>query len=494
MITKYFMSDTITITDASIVDFYKKNPHLDIVTMNHILLDVLKRLSVDLTKTMQNTKMDQVMEMMRETQKYVGQKLQDTKKDYIEDVRSLLFKSTTDNLDKLNQTLDKNNEHLKERTTNLLKDLIPRENEGTQKQLEIMLREFYQNISLDTKRLVEANEKILTSSGKDEGSMKEFLVSVDGRFQQMLNAVQQPILSSVSSLDEKNREDWNKLRSEFENFKQSQEKISNETMDFLVRFKNASQQKGGMSENMLFHILQKVFPVDEIIDCRNIPETCDFRVNRLDTEAPTILFENKEYTRPVETREVKKFERDLQVQKKHGIFLSQGSGITFKPNFHIDIVHGLIHLYLCNVEYNPETIKTGVEIVDSLSKKLKIVEGQVENPDDLSFSQTEINRIVEEYQQFAKNKMAMYEIIKSSSKQLVEKLDEMNFPQLRASLASKGKEEPEENFKCPHCQKWSGKNKASLAGHIRRCSLAPKNQKESVKNIEEKLEVSVEIP
>ena len=129
-----------------------------------------------------------------------------------------------------------------------------------------------------------------------------------------------------------------------------------------------------------------------------------------------------------------------------------------------------------------------------MSKKLKIVEGQVENPDDLSFSQTEINRIVEEYQQFAKNKMAMYEIIKSSSKQLVEKLDEMNFPQLRASLASKGKEEPEENFKCPHCQKWSGKNKASLAGHIRRCSLAPKNQKESVKNIEEKLEVSVEIP
>ena len=111
MITKYFMSDTITITDASIVDFYKKNPHLDIVTMNHILLDVLKRLSVDLTKTMQNTKMDQVMEMMRETQKYVGQKLQDTKKDYIEDVRSLLFKSTTDNLDKLPEWLPYNHNH-----------------------------------------------------------------------------------------------------------------------------------------------------------------------------------------------------------------------------------------------------------------------------------------------------------------------------------------------------------------------------------------------
>ena len=39
-----------------------------------------------------------------------------------------------------------------------------------------------------------------------------------------------------------------------------------------------------------------------------------------------------------------------------------------------------------------------------------------------------------------------------------------------------GNIENDNDFKCTFCNAWSGKNKASLAAHIRNCKLNPKNK------------------
>jgi ligand-binding sensor domain-containing protein len=57
---------------------------------------------------------------------------------------------------------------------------------------------------------------------------------------------------------------------------------------------------------------------------------------RKNKDKPTILFENKDYNRNVSTDEILKFERDIQKQQHHGIFISQKTPITFKDNFQID--------------------------------------------------------------------------------------------------------------------------------------------------------------
>ena len=78
--------------------------------------------------------------------------------------------------------------------------------------------------------------------------------------------------------------------------------------------------KGQFGENQLETVLNQLYPTGEILNTTGTPASCDFRVNRQDL--PTILFETKNYDRNVTIDEVKKFIRDIDQQKCHGIFLS----------------------------------------------------------------------------------------------------------------------------------------------------------------------------
>jgi hypothetical protein len=167
-------------------------------------------------------------------------------------------------------------------------------------------------------------------------------------------------------------------------------------------------------------------PSDEIIRVGSDTATCDFKVNRIDKSKPTILFENKDYMRSVNTDEVKKFERDLQTQKTHGIFLSQKSPITYKHNFQIDIINGLVHLYIPNAEYDTEKLRVAIDIIDNLSLKLESINNTSE--EDIPISKEDIDDIVEEYKIFVNQKLQMLEFIKTISKQLNDKMEEIQFP------------------------------------------------------------------
>ena len=48
-------TSSITITDPHIVSYYKDNPHINIVIMNQIFIDILKNLSSNLTDTINTT-------------------------------------------------------------------------------------------------------------------------------------------------------------------------------------------------------------------------------------------------------------------------------------------------------------------------------------------------------------------------------------------------------------------------------------------------------
>ena len=54
----------IVIKDDVIISFYRDNPSLNIVTMNHILIDILKKLSVNLSETINNTLTSRIYETL----------------------------------------------------------------------------------------------------------------------------------------------------------------------------------------------------------------------------------------------------------------------------------------------------------------------------------------------------------------------------------------------------------------------------------------------
>jgi hypothetical protein len=299
----------------------------------------------------------------------------------------------------------------------------------------------------------------------------------------MLSTIQQPIFSSIQSSEERTTNGIQQIKENMILQQNIQETLRNEMIDFLNKYKNNSQFKGNVAEIELQHMLLSFMPSDEVVRVSNDTATCDLKVNRKDTTKPNILFESKNYkNHSATTQEVKKFERDVQLQKIHGIFISQESPITFKDNFQIDIINGLIHVYIPNGNYDVEKIKIAVDIIDNLSLRLNAY--AKENNDEYSIDKEEIDEISEEYRLFGIQKAQMVDTIKLINKQLIDKLEEIQLPKIKKFLMNLGTIENDNDFKCSFCNSWSGKNKASLAAHIRNCKFNPKNKEIEISNVD----------
>ena len=64
------------------------------------------------------------------------------------------------------------------------------------------------------------------------------------------------------------------------------------------------------------------------------------------------------------------------------------------------------------------------------------------------------------------------------NKQLLDKLEELQLPKIKKILIKLGNIEKDNDFKCGHCNIWSGKNKASLSAHLKACKSNPKKKEE----------------
>ena len=250
---------------------------------------------------------------------------------------------------------------------------------------------------------------------------------------------------------------------------QFQEKLTNELSIFLNKYKHTSTiyETSSLKQNMeLYHILQRVVGSDELIAISNDVAI----VNRLDSTKPSILFVNKDSDQVATTEEVRKFERDVQTQKKHSIFISQKTFVTFKTDFQIDIINGFIHLYISEANYDTTKIRTAIDIVDSLSSKLEAIanaSGTTEKTYPLH--KEDLDELAEDYRIFGLQKSSIIDMVKQMNKQLIDKLEEFQLPKIKKLLIKLGNIESDTEFKCIHCNIGGWKNKASLAAHARSC-------------------------
>ena len=250
---------------------------------------------------------------------------------------------------------------------------------------------------------------------------------------------------------------------------QFQEKLTNELSIFLNKYKHTSTiyETPSLKQNMeLYHILQRVVGSDELIPISNDVAI----VNRLDSTKPSILFVNKDSVQVATTEEVRKFERDVQTQKKHGIFISQKTFVTFKTDFQIDIINGFIHLYISEANYDTTKLRTAIDIVDSLSSKLEAIanaSGTTEKT--YPINKEDLDELAEDYRIFGLQKSSIIDMVKQMNKQLIDRLEEFQLPKIKKLLIKLGNIESDTEFKCIHCNIGGWKNKASLAAHARSC-------------------------
>ncbi|NCA22502.1 MAG: hypothetical protein EBS86_15370, partial [Crocinitomicaceae bacterium] len=403
-------------------------------------------------------------------------KLNQTKKEYIEDLKTQLTNNILSNNEKISSIIDKNAETILSKTTSIINDIVPKSQDKNYTQVENCIKLFCSSIERDTKKLLE-------TKSNDDNSAKMIIDNIENNFSKMVSSIQSPILHLIQSSEERTTSGIQKVKDEFLQQQITQEKLTTELNDFLNKYKNNSSLKGCVSENELYYMLQSVMPTDEIVRVSSDTASCDFRVNRKNKERPTILFENKDYNRNVTTDEVVKFERDIQLQKIHGIFVSQKTPITFKENFQVDIINNLVHVYIPSCQYDTEKLKIAIDIVDSLSSKLNVLNSNT-NSEDTVYSTTKMDMddLANEYRNFAIQKTSIQEMVKAMSKQLLDKLEEVQLPKIKNILIRFGMIE-NENLKCPYCSIYEGKNKASLSAHLRNCKANSCKKKEDIEEI-----------
>lgn len=464
----------IIIKDKTIIAFYNENPNLNIVDMNLIFIDILKKLSTNLNETLTNTINNKILSTLTDLSKDVfnfkqdvSTKLHDTKKDYIDNVKLILDNTTMNTNDKIQTILEKNNEAIVNKTTSIINEVVPKNNEKIFSLIDNSIKTLHESINHDTNKLIE-------NINKDDKSISEFVNSIDTKFNNMISNLQQPIFSFIQSSEERTNSNVQQIRDKLITQQVSQENLNSGMQEFLNKYKHNSSSKGNVSEQELYSILQVIFPCDEIIDCSTETATCDYRVNRLNATKPTILFENKDYSRSVTTEEIKKFERDLSLQKQHGIFISQKSNITFKEPFQIDVINNIIHIYIPNAEYNMDKIKIAVEIIDSLSSKISnLKQCQTET---ININKDDLDELIETFNEFNTQKLSLIETVKTNNKTILDKIESMQLNAVKKILNKNGFFHTDEDFRCKHCTTFIGKNKASLGAHIRNCKSNPINK------------------
>lgn len=472
------IDNQIIINDPTIIAYYNNNPDIDIVTMNHIFIDILKNLSNNLSTTINSTIMSNILSVVKEIKGDMTNmnsniiiKILETKKEYINDIKTLLDNNTLINQDKFSNLLEKSIDTITNKTNIIINEMIPKSQVG--------FIDMNNNIKIHFTTIM---DKLLQEI-KNEKSKEEIITDIDNHIKKMFTSINDTIFKVVQTSEERTTNNVQHIKEIINSKYNLQETLTNNLNDFLNKYKSNSSIKGNISEVALYDVLTSLLPLDKVERCNKETSSCDIIVTRKDNFKPTILFENKDYENQVDTNEVSKFENDLKVKRHHGIFISQNSHIVFKDNYHIDIKNGLIHLYISNVNYNPDKIKVAIDIIDNLSSRIEYSNND-NNDDCFNIKNDDLENIREEYKRFAIKKNNMCELIKNTSKQLQDTLEDIQLPIIQKILIG---DTDNKKFKCDFCNTTDFKqNPSGLASHKRNCKLNPKSKNiviETTKNV-----------
>jgi len=443
----YILSMSLQTNNKIVVEFYKKNKHISFEEVNVFMVDMLEKMMQsghspnmmnEMNKTLLclQTKMEtmthDISKIQTDTQNNLILKMMEMKDHYIEQLKSALTNNVSE---KIQPILKEHTCIFLDKTQLLLNDLIPKNQEHMKTELNHSLQRF---------------ETSIMKEQYNPHELSTFIQNLETKFNQ-----------SVIETNEKLMRSEYKLESGFKEMRELTT-TNQQNMSLILNKMENSSSKGKMSENILFNLLQLLYP-SACIDCVGTQkETGDIMLSRRDKH--TILIENKNWDKNVPQAEVQKFIRDCETQQCSGLFLSQNYGICNKDNFEIDIHDGNVLLYIHNVNYDKEIIKVGIDIIDHFKTNLDKINDKI---DVNTIKKDVLDSIHREYNHYRIQKEMLQKMIKDTQSKLLKQVDELKMPDLEHYLSmyysfSSGK------FKCQYCDFISEK-KAGIASHERGC-------------------------
>lgn len=444
---------SITINNKRIFEFYQKNPNINFEAMNLIFLDLIQNINTDMSSAMQNTIIGEILSSVKDLKTAVSSldnafmgKIREINKEFVGSIKLFIEGSSCDNTKTYISELTKNTELFVGRITNEL----PKNNNEINNKMKDILQLFQETLIKDIKSFV-------GSSSQNENTLKDYLSGLDSKIQNL----QQPIYNFITANQETITSSLTSLRESNLIAQSDQSKVIEDLGDFLNKYSTNSAYKGRVSENKLEKVLNKLYPMDEIILSKALKESGDFIIKR-NNKLP-ILIENKNYEANVNLDEIAKFYRDVNAQKCSGIFISQTSGIVGRSDYQIEINDGNVLVFLHNVDYSESKIKNAVDIIDHLSVTLLEISKNT-SIEGVTISKEELDKFNNDYKAFLNQKDIIIFNIKEAQKKLIGNIEDLNLPNLSKYLFTIYSSEQKQEYKCDICGEVFSK-KASLASH-----------------------------
>ena len=453
---------SIKLTNKKVVDFYQANPNISVDHVNLLLVDMMEKMVHDsINSSIVSQLLDRLQHVeteIKNTRETVTKlqpdmllsfsvKLMEMKKEYMEDIRSILSTNVTE---KIAPVMKEYVGHLMDKTSLLFQD-IPK----SQDALSIKLQDSIRDIQ---KCIVDESKKVSTGQ-----TLQEFMFSIEQKF----NTTQLLLNSSYEKMDYGLKEI--KLTQEHQHSAMKElSSMNQQSVQDLLRKMDNSCSKGKVSETMLFHILQTMYPSAELDFVGTTKETGDFILER--TDKPKLLIENKNWEKNVSKDEVEKFMRDTSNQNCCGLFLSQHTGISHKENFEINVQNGNVLMYVHHVNNDFEKIKIAIDIIDHFKEQLDSLDKDVEVdtiPKDI------LKKINDEYNAFISKKSETQKYVKDFTTKMCKQIDELTIPSLSLYLSTKYTSVS--NYIICECGK-ECKNKQAYSAHKRGCTALQKNE------------------
>ena len=465
------MNYNMALQNKFVWEFYDEHKNLNFEDMNILFIQIMQKLIENSNPSFNINVVSQLLDNVKNLQTQVSNvsdmfsknnsdmnsnitmKFLEFKREYIEDIKMILSNNTSE---KIAPIIKEYNDTILDKTRIMFSEIIPKNQEIISKDIENSMKNLHSSINQDT--------NILLKNSVNKETLDNFINSLEEKFSKTIVNSQNIFNSIISSSENRLENRLSELKDISKTNISSQTLLQSNVSELLKKMENSSS-KGKISENILFNILQSIYPTAEINSVGGSKETGDIMLIRKDK--PTILFENKNYDKNVIQEEVKKFLRDVELQNCSGIMLAQHYGITNKENFEIEMNNNNVLVYLHRVEYDADKIKAAVDIIDHF--KSKLVDVNKIGGDDINIDKDVLDEINKEYQMFIANKLSHIKTIKDCQQRLLTQIEEIKIPNLEHFLSKLYASSSKEDI-CEYCN-YVAKNPRALVAHQRGCSL-----------------------
>ena len=313
---------SITIRNEKIWRFYNEHPNLDFENINLLFIDIMTKLQdanssitsnsiVQITEHMKNMQIqiktinDNFDRMQEDTAKEFTYGLSQFKREYIEDIKLILNNNVSE---KVAPLIKEQNSIILDKTHLLINDILSKNKD------ENVIKHINETMNVLNSSIVEETNKLM-SNNINKKTFDDFIANIESKFTSTLQNSHNIFSSTEKRLDTSIRDiklstenQLNYLKDISTSNHQTNSALNHNVSELLKKME-ISSCKGKVSENIVFNILQNLYPSGQIDSVGTQKETGDIILRRLNK--PTILIENKNWERNVVQEEVKKFIHDI---------------------------------------------------------------------------------------------------------------------------------------------------------------------------------------